>query len=202
MKNILQIAADMAPHLGIDVPDAVFSSTDPTTVDVLRCINEAGVELATRFDWPQLRKLYTISLAGNVPHNLPTDYSRMVRGASVSVNGVFVRGSVSDEEFNRLSPVAGAPRYYRASPTAIEFWPYASAPDEAKLIYISRNWLAGNKDAVDSDSNQPVIEDELVRKGALVRFKRMKGHDFTDFLEEYEGDLVRYSTFSRSERSP
>lgn len=201
MKTIIQIAQDLAPHLGIATPSPVVGSVEQEVIDVLRCINEAGLELMSRFDWPQLQKEYVITLTGNVAHNLPSDYSRMVRGAAVMADGSPVRGALADDEFARLVQTPGVPRYYRSTLSTIQFWPYASA-GSARVTYISRNWLAGDRSVVSADDNTPLFEDELVRKGALVRFKRMKGHDFTDYLAEYEGDLSRYSTFSRSERTP
>ena len=202
MKNILKIAQELAPHCGIAPATALVASTEQTDIDMLRCIVEAGKELQSRFDWPQLKKPYTITGAGNVTHNLPADYSRMVRGFSVTVAGSCVRGSLSDEEFNRLAPVLGTPRFFRTTPTTIEFWPYINTPTTAQIIYITENWLSGDKYDPTADDDAPLIDDNVVSKGALWRWKRMKGQDFTDYLAEYEADLKRYSDFARSERQP
>jgi hypothetical protein len=202
LKTILTIAQELSPHIGIAVPASIVGSVEQDGIDLLRCITEAGQELQSRFDWPQLRKTYTITGAGAVAHNLPDDYGRTVRGYSVLSSSLPVRGSLSDEEFNRLTPVLGQPRYYRTTPTTIEFWPYIANPSTAQIIYITRNWLASDKAIPTANDDAPLIDDVLVTKGALWRHKRMKGQDFADWLEEYEGDLKRYSSFSRSERTP
>lgn len=202
MKTILQIAQDLAPHCGIDRPTLLISATDGNEPRLLRCIIETGKELQSRFDWPQLRKSYTITGAGNVAHNLPSDFSRFIRGMAVVSAGKAVRGSISDDEFNRLTPAPGAARYFRSTPTSIEFWPYIDAPAQATVTYVTQNWLAGDKAEPNVDDDRPLIEDELVFKGALWRYRRMHGHDFKDFLDEYEGDLKRYSSFARAERGP
>jgi hypothetical protein len=202
VKTILEIAVDLAPHCGITPATSLVGSITQTDIDLLRCLTEAGQELASRFDWPQMRLPYTVTGAGNVPHNLPDDYSRMIRGHGVTVNGANVRGSTSDDEFNRLTPVLGTPRYYRTTPTTIEFWPYINTPTTAQLLYITKNWLTGNKSVPTADDDRPVFDDILLHKGALVRWRRMKGMEFSDWLDEYEGDLKRYSGFARSERTP
>jgi hypothetical protein len=202
MRTILKIAQDLAPDLGIEQPQALILSQEQADIDLLLCIVDAGQELQSRFDWPQLRKPYTISGAGNSALNLPIDYSRMVKGWSVTSSGQNVRGSLSDEEFNRLVPIAGQPRYYRSSNTSLELWPYINVGTNVSILYVTMNWLVGDKSAPTIDIDTPLFDDILVSKGAKWRFLRMQGEDFVDEIAEYEASLNRYSSFARSERLP
>ena len=202
MKTILQIAQDMAPQCAIDVPSALVSATDGAELLLKNCMNESGKEIATRKDWPELRKSYTLTGNGTPAINLPSDYSRMVKGWSVTVSGNPVRGSLSDEEFNRLVPIEGVPRYYRSSGSTIELWPYLGTGITASIIYQTVNWLDGDRFEIIADDARPLFSDELLRKGAMWRWRRAKGQDFTDWLAEFEGDFKTYSSFARSERLP
>ena len=201
MKSILEIAQDMAPHCGIAAVTALVSSQDETERSILRCLNEAGAEMQSRFDWPQLRKTVTLAGAGNIEYSLPTDFSRLVKGFSIKTEtGTPVRGSLSDDEFNRLTSVAGVPRYFRQTDVSIEFWPYVNAPATVTVQYISKDWLSGDSDKIVADGSTPLFDDEALRKGALWRWRRMNGHEYKDWLDEYEADLARYSSFARTER--
>jgi hypothetical protein len=188
MKTVLQIAQDLAPHCAIDTPSLLSSATENTPSEylLLRCLNEAGKEIATRNDWPELRKSYNLTGYGGPVFSLPSDYSRMVKGWALTVAGNPVRGSLSDEEFNRLVPIAGDARFYRASSTTIELWPYPNVGVTIPMLYHAK----------------PLFSDELLRKGALWRWRRAKGQDFTDWLAEFEADFKTYSSFARSERLP
>jgi hypothetical protein len=204
MKTCLEIAQELAPHCAIDRPEGLSSATEdtPNELLLLRCMNDAGKELQIRFDWPELRKSAVLTGTGGAAINLPSDYSRMVKGWGITAGGNAVRGSLSDDEFNRLVPVAGVPRYYRSSGVAVELWPYLNVGQTANLIYQTVNWLDGDRREIIKDDARPLFSDELVRKGALWRWRRANGHDYTDWLAEFEGDLKIYSSFARSERLP
>jgi hypothetical protein len=204
MKTVLQIAQDLAPHCAIDTPSLLSSATENTPSEylLLRCLNEAGKEIATRNDWPELRKSYNLTGYGGPVFSLPSDYSRMVKGWALTVAGNSVRGSLSDEEFNRLVPIAGDARFYRASSTTIELWPYPNVGVTIPMLYQTVNWLDGDRSEIIADDARPLFSDELLRKGALWRWRRAKGQDFTDWLAEFEADFKTYSSFARSERLP
>jgi hypothetical protein len=124
----------------------------------------------------------------------------MIKGWAVTSGGVNVRGPLSDDEFNRLTPVLGIPRYYRTSNATLESWPFINAPDTISIVYVSENWLSGDKKEISQDTDLPLFDDEILMQGALWRFKRMKGYDFTDQLAKFEASLSIYSSFARPER--
>lgn len=200
--NILQIANYIVPQIKIEPILALMASQEPEHIDLANCIASAGQEIATRVEWPQMRISATLVGTGNARILFDNDFSRLIKGRSVTYLGGTVRGGLSSEEFNNLAPVAGVPRYFRLSGAAIELWPYITAPDSISVTYISKGWLAGNKQAVTLDTDTPLFDDYLLIKGAEWRWRRMKGQDYKDQLDEFEAEMAKQSGFSVASRSP
>lgn len=200
--TVLQIAKYLAPQISIETPVILASSSDTEQLELVNFMNSAGVEIATRYDWPQMRVNSYLTGAGNAPMTFAQNFSRLIQGRSVSYNGVTVRGGMSNEEFNRLVPVAGIPRYFRATPKTLELWPYIAPPTTVDVSYITTDWLVGGKSLITTDTDTPVFDEQLVIKGTLWRWRRHKGLDYKDHLDEFEAEMSKYTKFSSSERSP
>lgn len=188
LKGAMQNAAK---NCGIVPPDAVVGNTDPDAVKLLQFANETGQELARRVDWARMRKSQPIIGTGfAAPLSLPTDYDRMVEGWAVTHDGDAVRGGLTADEWNSLTPVEGDPRYYLPVGQTIGFYPYLAEGVQVVVNYISTGWTSANGNEFTGDTETPLFPERLLEMGTVWRMKRHIGADYSDYLAEYEAALA------------
>lgn len=200
--SLFTIAQAVAKNIGIEVPDTV-QGDDPDAVKLRQFINETGDELARRVDWSALRKTATLSGTGfNAPYNLPPDYSRLISGLAVRVNGSAVRGGLTSDEWNALEPVEGAPRYFQTIANQIIFYPYPPEGMTVTLTYQCANWVRPNKKEMVADGDETFLPERLLEMGGVWRSKRHIGADYGDYLAEYEAAITDLAGFDDRVRIP
>lgn len=200
--NVIEIAKAVEPSIAIAAPSVVVSNSDPTVVKLLQMMNEAGREVAQRADWGALEKIATLTGTGtSAAYSLPPDYARLSLGNAVLSSGVAVRGGLSRDEWLSLTPVEGAPRYFRLTGDQISLYPYPALSAPVLVAYQSKDWCTGGE-SFTADDQEPLVPHELVCRGTIWRWKRSEGQDFSDFLAEYEAMLEQMSAFDQRERLP
>jgi len=201
--SLLSVARNVAKNVGIAIPDAVAGGDDPDAIKLREFINETGQELARRVDWRGLRKEHPLIGTGvAAPYSLPDDFSRVVAGNAVMVNGSRVRGSLTDDEWNSLTPVEGTPRYYFKGAMLIGFYPYPAEAEQISITYVSTQWTAQGKDVLVSDDDTSLIPEALLEMGATWRHKRQFAADYQDYMAEYEAALSDLAQFDGGVREP
>lgn len=202
MNTFLSIMQSVAKNAGIEVPTTT-SANDPDHVKLAQFINEAGQELSRRVDWGPLRKTATLNGSGSPSaYAMPADFDRLPLGLSVMVDMNAIRGSLTPDEWFSLSPSMGSPRYFYLSGARLSFYPYP--PDDAsiRVQYQSRNWVNGDKSSLDLDSDTPVISANLISMGAVWRWRRHVGKDYSDQVAEFEAALVDRARSDSAVRLP
>lgn len=200
--SALSVAQAVAANVGIAKPSALVSSTDPNAVKLLQMVNEAGQEVARRADWGRLEKTFQITGAGsNDAFDLPDDFSRLTTGNAVLASGMPVRGSLSRDEWFSLGEREGQPRYFRLAGSRISFWPYPKSGEVVLVSYLSTEWCEGGE-AFEADDNVSYVPEVLLEMGAVARWKRSIGADFSDYQAEYEATLEQLAMFDQRERLP
>lgn len=200
--SLLSIAQAVAKNTGIEVPDTV-QGDDPDAVKLRQFINETGDELARRVDWSSLRKTATITGTGfSAPYDLPSDYSRLIQGYAVKVNGSPVRGGLTADEWNALTPVQGTPRYFQTAAGKIALYPYPPEGMGVSLTYQNDRWVSGNKKEMSRDDDVSLIPERLLEMGGIWRSKRHIGGDYSDYLSEYEAAIIDLAGFDDRVRIP
>ena len=200
--SLLSIAQAVAKNTGIEVPDTVQGG-DPDAVKLRQFINETGDELARRVDWSALRKTATLSGTGfNAPYNLPPDYSRLIGGLAVRVNGSAVRGGLTADEWNALEPVEGTPRYFQTIANQIALYPYPPEGMPVTLTYQGTNWVRSDKREMVADGDETFLPERLLEMGGVWRSKRHIGADYGDYLAEYEAAITDLAGFDDRVRIP
>lgn len=200
--NVLDIAKAVAPTLAIAAPSVVVSNSDPTVVKLLQMMNEAGREVAQRADWGALEKIATLTGTGtSAAYTLPTDYARLSLGNAVLSSGVAVRGGLSRDEWLSMTPVEGAPRYFRLTGDKISFYPYPALSAPVLVAYQSKHWCTGGE-SFTADDQKPLVPHQLVCRGTVWRWKRSEGQDFSDYLAEYEAMFEQLAGTDQRERLP
>lgn len=195
--SLLTVCQGLALNVGVQSPTAL--TTDREHVEMIRFINEAGEELARRFDWGDLTKTATLTGDGTADEmSLPADFGRMIRRNAVRYGTATVR-PLSRPEWNTLTAAEGAPRYFLLENLGIRLWPYLADTDTATVYYQSAEWASsGTALAVATDTS--LIDEDLLLKCAIVRWRRQKGMDYGDFEAEYEAALADFAKYDGGHR--
>src|SRR5690606_26148862 len=125
-----------------------------------------------------------------------------VRGWAVSVEGNPVRGGLSADEWNALTPVEGMPRYFQTVGGKIQFYPYPSEGTQVYVSYVSLNWTSANKAAFEGDTETALFPERLLELGATWRMLRRSKADFSDHLAEFEAAFADLSNADEAGRIP
>lgn len=200
--SLLSIAQDMSSIVAIQAPTAILSNLTDDNRKIVRFTTDAAEELARRVDWAALRATTTITGTGaNDDFSLPGGFSRLIDGNSIKSSTGPVRAGLSEDEWNSLTPVEGVPRYARLLGSSVSFYPYLALGATATVTYQSENWCPSGT-ALGTDAEEALVPEDLIRMGAIWRWRRHLGQDIQDFLAEYESALADRAKFDGGIRSP
>ena len=198
--SLLTIFNRLALNVGIERAEQVASSTDREVREAISYSNLVGEELARRVDFGALRNQASMTGAGpGQRFDLGDDFSRIVPGIGVTFSGNPVR-PLDRSEWMSLTPYPGAVRYFYLKGNQIEFWPYIRDGAEVKVTWQSKAWCSNGKSFWLADDDTSLIDETLMVKGLIVRWRRQKGMDFADYEAEYEqsiADIARFDDRSR-----
>ena len=105
-----------------------------------------------------------------------------------------------------LSHIEGTPRYFRSASATISFYPFLATGAEATVAYQSKSWavnLAGDGvSSMTKDDDSELISSDLILRGAVWRWLRHAGRDFSDHMAEYEQQIQDYAQAESGMRQP
>lgn len=198
--SLLTIVNRLALNVGIEQTDQVAASTDREIREAISYSNLVGEELARRVDFGELRnESLFVGDGTNLTFDLPSDFSRIIPGVGVTFSEVPVR-PLDRAEWMTLPPYAGVPRYFSLEGRRIKFWPYMRDGAIAKVTWQSKAWCSNGNSFWLADEDTSLIDETLMVKGLIVRWRRQKGMDFADYEAEYEqslADIARFDDRSR-----
>ena len=201
--TLLSLMQDVADEVGIPRPSSVISSTDDSVRRLLAMMNREGRDLVRVHHWTVLQKLHTFTtIASQEEYSLPSDYSRLIpdtewdrsndRPLIGPINtqtweAIKSSGLGTGIAFSRFRIVKSANSlakviYLEPTPSStgltMAFW------------YISNNWCADTgkttgQDAWAADTDEPLVDADLLRLGTIVRFKRSMGFEYASEADEY-----------------
>lgn len=201
--TLLTMAQNIAVNVGVQPPTAVMSDPDADDRKFIEYTQAAANELARRVDWSALRTTQTITGTGsNDNFSLGNTFSRLTSGMAVSVGGAAIRGSLSPDEWNSLTPVVGTPRFFRLLGKSISFYPYPTLGLAISVSSQSESWCSAGGKEWTADTDTALVPEEIVAKGAIWRWRRQLGADFQDYLAEFEAALADHSKFDEGSRLP
>ena len=198
--SLKTICDTMARDVGIPVSDQIVSSPKIEWQEAVSFSNLVGEELARRVDFGQLERLAT--LAGSGPSGgvmVAADFCRLSPGVCVTHNGNPLR-PLTKAEWTDLPVSAGDPRYFLLEGSSISFWPPLELGESVSISYQSKNWCNNGSDAWANDTDEAVIDETLMAKGLIVRWRRHKGMDYADHEAEYEATLRDIAGFDDRSR--
>lgn len=204
--NLLDIAKQVATNIGEETPVTV-QDTEPFSRLSVQFINETGRDLIRRVDWHFLRTAETVTGDGTARmYDLSAAFDRLTSGLSVTFSGNPVRGSLSQDEWNAVTPSEGTPRYFYAAGRSIGFYPFLAATAVASVSYQSKNWATDATDAgiylLSKDNDVANLPAPLLVIGAVWRWLRHAGKGYEDHMAEYEAMLTDYAQAEGGMRQP
>ncbi|QLB38226.1 tubular tail A protein [Sulfitobacter phage phiGT1] len=198
--TLLTLANNLARNVGLEETDQVFGSPRREMAEIIEFSNLVGEELARRVDFGALHETQTLTGDGtNNAFNLGTYFSRITSGIAVTFSSTTVR-PLTRAEWGALTPVVGSPRYFLLEGRNITLWPFLATDAVVTVQAQSKAWCSNGTDEWGADTETALIDEDLMLKGLIVRWRRQKGMDFADYEAEYEADLADIARFDDRSR--
>lgn len=198
--TLLTIANNLAENVGLEVTANVITSAKREWMEALTMANAAGDELARRVDFGALFTTETLTGDGtDKQFDLGAGFSRLIPGIAVTAGGATVR-PLTQAESASLVAVEGVPRYFILEGNKLRLWPYLASGQSVVARYQTRNWCSNGTALWNADDETALIDEDLLTKCLIVRWRRQKGMPFEDYEAEYEAalsDIARFDDRSR-----
>lgn len=196
--NILQVVQSASLLIDVERPQSIFASTDRTSLELANTVNTAALQILDDYDWQRLIRTATIAGDGiATAFPLPSDYSRMVKDASlVGPNWRFYPAQQM-QDFNHWLelidyPVATWQQRWMVFGGNLNIMPVLPAAMPLSYGYISTSIVDGaDPSAFTADTDNFVLDDELLRLSIIWNWKEAKGYDFSADLAKYQERLEK-----------
>lgn len=172
--------------VGLEVSSPSVTATDFQTTQMLRFINEAGLDISRRTRWQRMMKTDAIAASAST-HTLPSDFYALDSVYRTEATWQPVRIIVEPNEWAFLQIRTPIQPYCHIEGGELLFKP-AMDTGGGVMRYGSTQWVTG-ADSVTGGSDTLLIPERLVEKGAALRWKRQQGLPFDDLLAELEADI-------------
>lgn len=213
--TLLSLCQDAADELGLPRPSSIIGSTDTTARRLLAMSNREGKSLAEEADWTVLQRLHTFdTVISEDEYDLPSDYSRLLRDTEwdrdeqrpligpltpqqwQSIKSGTLGTGLAFRRYRILRSASSTSRTFRVEPTP------TVAGETLAFEYISNGWCsnaAGDtlQSAWAADTDLPLVDEDLMLLGIIVRFKRSIETDYASDADEYARMLSRKKSQDR-----
>lgn len=206
-KSILGVIKDACKVIGVQVPDAVFSSTDREHVELQMIANEMAQRIAydSNYDWRELTVPATIVGDGTTTNfSLPEDYRQML--ASANMWGSGGRPLMFEPDIDRwmASPPPLTPGAWTIVGETITILPVLAADSTVNFAYMSRDIatddLGNVKQLFDDDTDRFRLNNRLLRLGIIYHWKELKGFPYAEDMATFEEARDQLVTTNRGPR--
>lgn len=203
--SLLSICQQVSREASLYVPATIVNNTDETAVRLLAIAQTEGRHLSRRHDWSVLQREHTFTTVnGTASYDLPSDFRSILDGTIWNRTQYDeVRGGLSPAEWQHWkSSQLGNTTYrdrYRIKPDSntLKFYidPTPTAAEDYVFEYISDAWCQSSGGAAQTawaaDTDTGILDEYLMERGILWRYKRELGHDYADERQEYEREVAR-----------
>lgn len=199
--TVLAVARAASTSLGLSRPQAVFTDTSREMIEMRDALNAAGRAIAfDRYDWQRLKRFGTVTGDGTSQAlDLPEDYLRLPKTAEIFPVG---------NPYGKLRHIVDSNRWLELEQTgfgmADGMWtllggqmhirPVLGSGAQVRFVYVTRNYAQGSsgaaKDAFTADTDTFVLPERLLTLGVIAQWKKNKGLDSADAIDEFEDALA------------
>lgn len=209
--SILSVLQTAMPICGLPIPYQSISSTDPTINKFVALAQDIGDELRERFYWRNLNIAGTLTGDGATTlFALPSDWATLSPGQRFysSVYPLLsLPGPVSNESMASLKVLPSYPTrpVWRIIGGTLEFFPALKLGEIITFNYYSMNWVSNAVGLIRQpgfllDSDFSMIDEIVLRRGLIYRWKQSKGLDYAEDFRSYQMSLDRAAGREDSER--
>jgi hypothetical protein len=213
----------LALDVALPTADSIITNSDREWREVVAMSELVGEELARRVDFGELTNIIdlgdatppetvagvlgysvdtgnTTSTSRGAVYNLGDGFSRISSGLGVTSEGGAIR-ALSRAEWNNLpAGTIGTPRYFLLEGQHLSLWPKMASGQVTTVSYQSKNWCSSGGQSWVADDDTSLIDESLMTKGLIARWRRQKGMAFEDYEAEYEAALAQIAGFDDRSR--
>ncbi|MEQ1652154.1 MAG: hypothetical protein ABL897_06685 [Hyphomicrobium sp.] len=204
--SILSLMSEAADELSLSRPASlVGNTTDSGAQKLLRHLTRTCRQLATRYDWQELRGEHTfttVALADQITATpLPADFLRFVPETMFNRTKRYRVTMLTPEEWqgHQASLTTRVYDAYILRGNTILMAPTPAAGQTIAYEYVTRyvGYLADNSGYVSTftnDTDIPILDDELLILGTVWRYAQSEGNDYAEQFREFEirlNDLLK-----------
>jgi hypothetical protein len=192
--TILSVGQRVCLAIGLDVPDALMSSTEREHQELVRLADEVATSTMETFDWQELQVIKTYTGDGaSEAFDLPTDYHRMDGSAEMwSSRWTWPFNHV--ESANRWLEYLVVPFNLVNGNWIIyggqfHFLPIMGPTETLKFFYISKNYVRQNgggtlaRFVADTDSFR--LDERLLELGMIWQWRQRKGLPYAEDMAAF-----------------
>lgn len=199
--DVLEIIQRTTDALGIPQPSAVVGVQLDQERQLLELLNQEGRALARRYDWEALTREGTFTTVatqsqGTVASIIgATQVMRKIVNETIwdRTQGVQICGPVSRQEWQARQATVSTGPYseYRIRGGQLLLFPAPTAGHSCYFEYVSSCWCTDTTGAtfrrnIASDSDEVLLNDELMCAGLEWRWRRKKGLSYAEEFASYE----------------
>ncbi len=195
--SVLTCVQAACRRLGLNVPNAVVTSSDPQIIQMMAIMNEEGEELTERYPWQVLQTEATFTTVATESQGA---ISTLAPGLKYVTNDTMWNRSQTRPVYGSLNPqgwqakkasnVTGPYGEYRIRGDTLRFIPAPAAGLTVAFEYLSKNWVStsvgGTAAAWTNDADTSFLDEQIMTMGLLWRFKQIKGFDYEEDFRKYE----------------
>lgn len=201
--SLITIGQAVADRVGVPRPTSLIGSADAGQRQILSLIQQEGKDLAARVNWQALTKEKTFTATATEEQSgvIPTDFDRFVDSTFWNrTENRLVLGPASAQEWQALKSdrIQAIHDIFRHRGNSLYLLPTPGAGNTYAFEYVSTYWVAaaatpttGAYDAFSDDTDVSLISEELLTLGAIWRYQRAKGLDYSEAFRSYELALKR-----------
>ncbi len=213
--SLLSIVQGVALRCSYQQPTVAIASADSNVQLMVACVQDIGDELIERWGWQALKIRVPVTFTGDgatTAFTMPSNVANF-GPASTFVSSAYptltMPGPVNEEDLLRIKalPVMVQPSCWRQVDNQIEFYPPLAAGEVASYVYAQNSWIM-NASGVPyatpefaADTDTVVLSERLLRVGAIQLWRRRKGFDYAEEMEDYEAALNRIAGQENTGRS-
>lgn len=207
MSTVLALAQKYARRKGIEVPSALFGSTDAALMQLLEIIEMTGFDLWRRMTWQATKRRKTFAAVaaedqGLISSIIGSDCAHIIPDTLWDdTQRIPIFGPRSDPDWQAMKALVPQGPLYQSK--VYEGHLYISGPPIAghtfSCFYKSRHWLSTAEGLtptltnVAADTNVPMWEDDVFLLGVDAFWRREKSLPYTQQMADYEAKIADIS---------
>jgi len=199
--TVLKVIQDVCTKIGLDVPQAVFSSTEREHMELAALANEMAERIAEASDWQKLTvEQRYIGDAVEEAFDLPADYDRMITNGNVW-------NSRTNNPVDPLTHNAWLGREVRGFDVysayllledQMRIRPIMAVNEFCLFYYISNSYVVAvedgtevHRDCFTADDDNFVLPERLLRLGMIWQWRESNGLDYAEDMANYEKAMAQ-----------